>query len=338
MFKKGYVPWNKGKKNLELSKKLKEKFMKGELTPPMKNRKHTEESKEKNRQAHLGKFPSKESINKMRQTKKRLYVEGKLISWNIGIKQSEETIKKRIKTMKERKEGKPWHSEETKEKIGQANKKLYDDGKKKVWCDGLTKETNMALRKVSEFKRGHHPDWLKEFIKEKGAWNKGRKMSKKTKEKLLNHWNKLKGKSFEEIYGKKRAIQIKRKISRPGKLNAMFGVRGEKSPNWHGGVSFKPYDDRFNKEFKRNIRKRDNYICMLCGIHVEKLKGTLNIHHINYDKLLSVPENCISLCKGCHGLTQKNREYWIKFFQSLLNEKYGYQYNENKEVILNLNG
>jgi len=29
-----------------------------------------------------------------------------------------------------------------------------------------------------------------------------------------------------------------------------------------------------------------------------------------------------------------NRKYWIKFFQSLLSEKYGYQYSENQEIIM----
>jgi len=32
-----------------------------------------------------------------------------------------------------------------------------------------------------------------------------------------------------------------------------------------------------------------------------------------------------------------NRLHWIKFFQSLLSERYGYQYNEGS-IILNING
>ena len=75
---------------------------------------------------------------------------------------------------------------------------------------------------------------------------------------------------------------------------------------------------------------------MLCGIHREKLKRTLAIHHINYDKNMSISQNCISLCCSCHAKTNGNRKHWINFFQSLLSEKYCYQYGENQEVIIKL--
>ena len=39
---------------------------------------------------------------------------------------------------------------------------------------------------------------------------------------------------------------------------------------------------------------------MICGIHREKLKRAFSIHHINYDKELTIKENCISLCIKCH--------------------------------------
>lgn len=110
---------------------------------------------------------------------------------------------------------------------------------------------------------------------------------------------------------------------------------GENHPNWLGGKSFEPYNEFFNTKFKKVIRKRDNQICMLCRTHREKLKRTLHIHHINYDKLLSIKENCLSLCDSCHMKTNFNRKHWINFFQSLLSEKYGYQY-DNKEIILNV--
>ena len=71
-FKKGDEPWNKGVKNCfaektleRMSKKRKGKhnspsteFKKG-MTPWIKGKHHTEESNEKNRQAHLGKISSK---------------------------------------------------------------------------------------------------------------------------------------------------------------------------------------------------------------------------------------------------------------------------------------
>jgi hypothetical protein len=102
---------------------------------------------------------------------------------------------------------------------------------------------------------------------------------------------------------------------------------------WEKFTSREPYDQNWNNIFKRRIRKRDNQICMVCGIHKERLKYSLNVHHINYDKKLSIPENCISLCKGCHTKTNTNRKYWLNFFQSLLSEKYSYQYENNLPMI-----
>lgn len=109
----------------------------------------------------------------------------------------------------------------------------------------------------------------------------------------------------------------------------------EKNPNWRGGISFEPYPIIFNDKFKRFIRKRDNQICMLCGTHREKLNRALHIHHINYNKLLTIPQNCISLCTSCHIKTNWNRKHWVKFFQSLLSEKYSYKYSEDGEIIIN---
>lgn len=109
---------------------------------------------------------------------------------------------------------------------------------------------------------------------------------------------------------------------------------GSRHYNWLGGKSFEPYSIDFNKQFKREIRKRDNQICILCGVHREKLNRALCIHHINYDKNLSIPENCISLCLSCHVKTNYNRKYWTELFQNLLSERYGYNY---KECLIELN-
>ena len=73
---------------------------------------------------------------------------------------------------------------------------------------------------------------------------------------------------------------------------------------------------------------------MLCGIHKERLNRALDIHHINYNKLLTISENCISLCNSCHTKTNENREHWTKFFQSLLAEKYNYKYSSENEIVL----
>ena len=115
---------------------------------------------------------------------------------------------------------------------------------------------------------------------------------------------------------------------------------GEKHPNWKGGLSFEPYDSNFTEKFKKLIRKRDGYICMKCDKpehqELQEFKRKLAIHHINHDKKCTIPENCCTLCLNCNIEVNYKRKHWTKFFQSLLSERYGYQYSENLEPIINL--
>lgn len=178
-----------------------------------------------------------------------------------------------------------------------------------------------------------------QFDKGMTPWNKGKPRSEETREKLREAnkgqipW--MKGKSHsEKSKEKNRIAHLGKKQSEETILKRI--KKGKEHYNWQGGKSFEPYDKLFNNKFRRAIRKRDNQICMLCQIHREKLKRVLDVHHINYNKELSVPQNCISLCNSCHPKTNYNRKYWIKFFQSLLAEKYGYQYSETNKIIMEI--
>ena len=111
--------------------------------------------------------------------------------------------------------------------------------------------------------------------------------------------------------------------------------QGIKLEDWKSFKSFEPYNGDFNIHFKNQIRKRDNQVCMNCGIHREKLNQSLEVHHINYDKQCSIEQNGLSLCKICHGMTNFNRSYWTQLFQEKLSKLYGYKYQDGK-IILNL--
>lgn len=129
--------------------------------------------------------------------------------------------------------------------------------------------------------------------------------------------------------GKKLSEEHKQKLSK-----SHIGVNvGSKNNNWAGGIMFEPYDSNFNINFKNGIRQRENQCCLLCGIHREKIKNSFHIHHVNYDKKLSIKENCVALCNNCHGKTNQNREEWKILFQSILSKKYNYKY-ENQKIIL----
>ncbi len=112
----------------------------------------------------------------------------------------------------------------------------------------------------------------------------------------------------------------------------------EKNPRWLGGISFEPYTSEFNKAFKLLIKQRDGFLCTKCGMREEDslvlFKQKLHVHHINYEKKVTILENCCSLCLRCNAEVNSNRSSWTKFFQSLLSERYGYKYSENGDIIL----
>lgn len=157
-----------------------------------------------------------------------------------------------------------------------------------------------------------------------------KKLSKTHKEKYKNEGNPYLIKGKEGLSEESLKLRINKRIKT---IKESGSLSGENNPNWLGGKSFEPYDKKFTKKFKRDIRKRDNQICMMCGMHREKLNRALNVHHINYDKELSIPQNCISLCDSCHTKTNFNRELWVTFFQNILYKNYGYVYEKNKPII-----
>lgn len=64
------------------------------------------------------------------------------------------------------------------------------------------------------------------------------------------------------------------------------------------------YPPEFNDKLKDRIRERDKWTCAICqepGVHV---------HHINYIKTDCHELNLITLCEGCHPVTNGNRDEW----------------------------
>ena len=78
--------------------------------------------------------------------------------------------------------------------------------------------------------------------------------------------------------------------------NSLFGLMsGSKHCNWQDGKSFELYGLNFNKQFKRYIKKRDNYTCLNC-----RNKNKLIIHHIDENKQNNDEFNLVTLCRSCH--------------------------------------
>ncbi len=78
---------------------------------------------------------------------------------------------------------------------------------------------------------------------------------------------------------------------------------GENHPLWKGGITPERILGRNKKEaidWKKEVFKRDNYICQKCG----KKSGLLNCHHIysfaEHKNLRYIIQNGITLCRKCH--------------------------------------
>ena len=134
--------------------------------------------------------------------------------------------------------------------------------------------------------------------------------------------------TYESRFGKEKADKIKAKISE--------AFKGDKHPLWLGGKSFEPYGLDFNKELKKKIKERDG-CCMLCNLslnNLKLLKRNTATHHVDYVKTNNLSQNLITLCIECHLPTNYNRNQWTTFFQSILKERYGYEYTQDQKIVL----
>lgn len=100
--------------------------------------------------------------------------------------------------------------------------------------------------------------------------------------------------------GKKRPEHSERMKS---KNNPSYGRSGEDNPGWKGGITLRSIRERQtseNRQFVKNVLRRDNYTCQICN----KRGGDLAVDHIMpwslHPKLRQDPENVRTLCKQCH--------------------------------------
>lgn len=107
--------------------------------------------------------------------------------------------------------------------------------------------------------------------------------------------------------GFKRSDETKKKISlyRTGRPNPC--LRGDKNPNWKGGITSKNKklrDCLEMREWRRKVFQRDKFTCKICG----KKGVTLNADHIKsfslYPELRFNLDNGRTLCVECHKKTE----------------------------------
>ena len=187
--------------------------------------------------------------------------------------------------------------------ISETNKILYQEGKLKIWNNGLTKETNEIVRKGTKKSTQTRKKLYKEGKLK--SWNKNKSMihsgsfKKAEGHPFFNNW------SSREPYGKEFSPELKEQIRKRDNYTCQECGKTQKKL----------------KQNKSNYNKK------------------LRIHHIDYNKQNNIPLNLISLCLNCHSKTNNNRKHWERCFKErmalreIFNPENLLVFNENKQLI-----
>ena len=212
-----------------------------------------------------------------------------------------------VKEYREKYPGVPLLSEETKRKISKT-------------LTGRTKENNESVKSQSEKMRGRTKE------NHEGVRKHSEKIKGRTKENhsgIKRQADALRGRTKENYgYIQQRAEKMKGRTKENYEYlrrqsERMKTLTGESAQNWQGGISWEPYCEKFDEDLKERVRIFFGRCCYVCGIDESELGQKLDVHHVNYDKMLccnDVKPLFVPLCKKCHGKTHGNREYWEEFF------------------------
>lgn len=192
-------------------------------------------------------------------------------------------------------------SDETRRKIGEASKENIRKNGHPMEGRHHTEETRLRLS--DRFRGENNPNFGREHTKEE----KGR-ISQRAK-------------GHKRCVGRHMSEETHMRIS----MSLKGKMRGEKCPNWKGGVSFEPYCPKFNKEFKERVREFFGRKCVVCGKSEEENKIRLSVHHVNYNKMTCCDDTkplFVALCVSCHTKTNFNTSCWEEYFTGLIEQKY----------------
>lgn len=161
--------------------------------------------------------------------------------------------------------------------------------------------TEETKKKIGDSKKGTRVSIKTEFKKGITPWNKGKTgiYSKQTLQKM----------GFVSK-GRKLTEEHKKKIGLGNKGKKGFGLKGEMSPRWKGGISHinKLERTKFRQTIQKQVFERDDYTCQLCG----QRNGDLQVDHIQswseYIELRFSMDNCRTLCMNCHYRITFHRE------------------------------
>jgi hypothetical protein len=155
---------------------------------------------------------------------------------------------------------------------------------------------------ATQFKRGEHPSSKTEFkVGEKALnWNgfrKGQIAPRKGKRNSTEHNLKL-SKALKGRVSPRKGVHLTEET----KIKISAFQQGVSIKEWNGYIS--PTDsserNKFRRTIQREVFKRDDYTCQLCG----KKGANLQVDHIqswkDYIELRFNINNCRTLCMSCH--------------------------------------
>jgi len=201
------------------------------------------------------------------------------------------------------------HTEESKLIMSEKAKERERIKKEKGFI--VSQETRLKISKASKGRK--HTEESKQKMRDAKRGNvlisleQQKQTSQTLKKYFKTHVNPFKGRKHTEKSKQKMSDRLK------GKYN------GGKASNWQGGIDSFPYAIGWAGWYIEKIRERDSHKCQ--NPKCKNPHKLLDIHHVDYDKQNHDPNNLITLCKKCHGRTQKNREHWIAYYQQIIKNK-----------------
>jgi len=278
---------SKGNKGKKLSEETKRKISKGS-----KGKILSEEHKLKLRNNFKGRKHTLESRQKMSEVQK-----GRITSEETKKKQSE--AKKGIKNFYFGKH----RTEETKRKISKSNKGKIS----------IVKNYEILIKSVSPLKKcGCGCNVFTKWNKRKQQWS----------DYLNGHSRRNKAHS-EETKKRLSIVRTGRPSNRKGEIMSqetrilISCTKLNLSRNeWKGFANAQSYCDAWkDKEYKEDIRKRDDCKCKNPDCNYISTNKVLDIHHIDYNRKNCAPDNLITLCRSCNTKANYKREYWQEYYQ-----------------------
>ncbi len=168
---------------------------------------------------------------------------------------------------------------------------------------------------------------IKKFLSKNGHWRTGKKHNEDTKRKMSLSC--LGNKNWGILHTKEKIkkncllcnkemllVPCKAKIRRfcSYRCGTLYQFKIKGHPRFINGLYIE-YPNNFNEILREQIRNRDGRKCQLCGCPEIECRRKLDVHHMDYDKNNSNPNNLISLCIGCHQKTGASRPYWTNYFK-----------------------